>query len=177
MRVLAILALVLISPALSLAPGAGPALARQTQPAQPAQQPPAAQPQQEAQQQTLEFSSGAGIIYNVIKPDKTADFEKFVAKLHEAISKSQDEKRKQQAAGWKVYRVKEPVGQNVMYMFFIDPAVAGADYTAIRIISESLPSDAHAAYEMIKDAFAGRSLANLDLVADFSKPPAGAAQP
>jgi hypothetical protein len=167
---------VLISPALSLAPGAGPALARQTSPAQQPQQPPAAQQpqQQEAQQQTLEFSSGAGIIYNIIKPDKTADFEKFVAKLHEAISKSQDEKRKQQAAGWKVYRVKEPVGQNVMYMFFIDPAVRGADYTAIRIISEALPNDAHAAYEMIKDAFAGRSLANLDLVADFSKPAAAA---
>jgi hypothetical protein len=33
-----------------------------------------------------------------------------------------------------------------------------------------MPSEAQAVYEKIKDAFAGQSIANLTLVADFSKP-------
>lgn len=146
---------------------------------QPQQQPPAqpqAQGQQPAQQPAAaqdpgrKFTAPAGILFNIIKPEKAADFEAFLVKLHEALQKSQDATRKQQAAGWKVYKMTEPASGNIMYVYFIDPAVAGADYTATRIIAETLPSEAQGIYEKIKDAFAGQSLANLTLVADFSKP-------
>lgn len=142
---------------------------------QPQQQPPA-QPSAQAQQPAApqdpgrKFTAPAGFLFNIIKPEKTADFEAFLGKLHEALQKSQDAARKQQAAGWKVYKMTEPANGNVMYVYFIDPAVPGADYTATRIIAETLPSEAQAIYEKIKDAFAGQSLANLTLVADFSKP-------
>jgi hypothetical protein len=110
-------------------------------------------------------------LFNIIKPDKTADFEKFLDRLHEALQKSVEPQRKQQAAGWKVYKVSEPDAKgNVMYLYFVDPAVAEADYTATRIIAEVMPSEAQAIYETIKDAFAGQSIANLTLVKDFSKP-------
>ncbi len=144
----------------------------QTQGQQPAQQPTQpAQPQAPAQDPGRKFTAPAGLLFNIIKADKAADFEAFVAKLHESLQKSADPARKQQAAGWKVYKMSEPApGGNIMYVYFIDPAVTGADYTATRIIAETLPSEAQAIYEKIKDAFAGQSLANLTLVADFSKP-------
>jgi hypothetical protein len=151
---------------------------------QPPQQPPAQpQPQgqqpaaqQPAQQQAApadpgrKFTAPAGILFNIIKPEKAADFEAFLAKLHEAVQKSQDATRKQQAAGWKVYKMTEPANGNIMYVYFIDPAVPGADYTATKIIAETFPTEEQGIYEKIKDAFAGQSLANLTLVADFSKP-------
>ena len=154
------------------------AFAQQPQEQQPAQ--PSAQGQQPAQQQPAQqaapqdpgrkFTAPAGFLFNIIKPEKAADFEAFIAKLHEALQKSQDATRKQQAAGWKVYKMTEPANGNIMYVYFIDPSVPGADYTATKIIAETLPSEAQALYEKIKDAFAGQSLANLTLVVDFSKP-------
>lgn len=142
----------------------------------PQQQPPSEQQAQQPAQQPAadsgrKFSAPAGILFNIIKPEKAADFEKFLDKLHEALQKSTDPARKQQAAGWKVYKMSEPDGRgNVMYLYFVDPTVADADYTATRIIAEVMPSEAQAIYETIKDAFAGQSIANLTLVKDFSKP-------
>src|ERR1051325_683997 len=44
------------------------------------------------------FTADAGLILNFIKPDKAADFETVIAKLHEALRKSDKPERKQQAA-------------------------------------------------------------------------------
>src|SRR5262245_7299647 len=54
------------------------------------------------------FASDAGLVLNFIKPDKTSDFELIVAKLKEALQKSDKPERKQQAATWRVYRAVEP---------------------------------------------------------------------
>ena len=48
------------------------------------------------------------MVLNFIKPDKTADFEMLVAKLKEALQKSEKPERKQQAASWKVFKAAEP---------------------------------------------------------------------
>ena len=69
------------------------------------------------------FASDAGMVLNFIKPDKTADFEAVMAKLKEALQKSDKPERKQQAASWKVFKSPEPAaGGNVLYVFVIDPA-------------------------------------------------------
>jgi hypothetical protein len=137
----------------------------QAQAQQPAQQP--------AQPAARKFTAPAGLSFNIIKPDKTADFEKFIAKLHQALYQSTDAKRKQQATGWKVYKMSEPAPNgNVMYVYVIDPTVTDADYSIGPILTEGLKDQAAAAYELIKDAYVGQSLANLTLIADFSKPPA-----
>lgn len=160
------------------------AFAQQQQP----QQPPAqtqgqtqgqAQAQQPAQPQPAQpagrkFTAPAGLSFNIIKPEKAADFEKFIAKLHDALYKSADAKRKQQATGWKVYKMSEPAPNgNIMYVYVIDPTV-DADYSIGPILTEGLKDQAAAAYDLIKDAYVGQSLANLTLIADFSKPPAAA---
>src|SRR5687767_1453032 len=55
-----------------------------------------------------------------IKPDKTADFEVVLNKLKEALQKSEKPERKQQAAGWKVFKSTQPGPQNsVIYVMRI----------------------------------------------------------
>ncbi len=66
------------------------------------------------------FSSDAAMLTFYIKADKAADFEKVMAKLHDALANSDKPERKQQAAGWKLYKAADP-GPNgtVIYINFI----------------------------------------------------------
>ena len=87
------------------------------------------------------FGSDAGMVFNFIKPEKTSDFEAVVAKLSEALQKSDKPERKQQAVSWKVFRAIEPgANGSVLYVFTIDPAVKGVDYTVSTILAEAFPS-------------------------------------
>jgi hypothetical protein len=112
------------------------------------------------------FASDAGMVLNFVKPDKTADFEAIVAKLHEALQSSDRPDRKQQAAGWKVFRALEPgANGSVLYVFAIDPAVKGADYTVSNILAEAFPKDVQALYKQYAEAYAtGQNFVNLSLV-------------
>ena len=61
-----------------------------------------------------------------IKPDKTADFESVMAKLRDALTKTDKPERKQQASGWKIYKSTEPgPGGNVLYVAVINPVAQG----------------------------------------------------
>jgi hypothetical protein len=166
--------------AVALAPAA--AFARQQPPAQPpaGQQPPAQQPpaqQPPAQQQAPQgrfFTGDAGMIFNIIKPDHTADFELVMNKLKEALAKSPDPKRRQQAASWKVFKGMEPAqGGNVLYIFFADPAMKDVDYTVTKILSEAFPSEVQDLYKKYVESYAGgQSLANFQLLVNMAGAPA-----
>lgn len=68
------------------------------------------------------FGSDAGLVLNFVKPDKTADFEAIMARLKEALQRSGNSERKQQAANWKVFRAVEPGGNgSVLYVFRLIP--------------------------------------------------------
>ena len=127
------------------------------------------------------FDGDAGIIFNQIKPDKTADFERVIARLREALEKSDDPVRRQQAAGWRVFKSVEP-GPNgtVLYLFWVNPAVKGEDYTVSRILAEVFPQEAQELYQAYAGAYAsGQNLLNLQLVAELGgqqAPPAAAQQ-
>jgi hypothetical protein len=120
---------------------------------------------------TRVFANDAGLVLNFIKPDKTADFEAVMAKLKEALQKSTKPERKQQAASWKVFKSPEPAaGGNVLYVFIIDPAVKGADYTVSTILAEAFPQDVQTLYKQYAESYAsGQNFVNLALVQDFSK--------
>lgn len=120
---------------------------------------------------TRVFNMGAGLIQNTIKPDKTADFEMVMGKVKEALLKSEDPIRKQQAAGWRIYKASEP-GPNgsVLYIFLIDPSVKDADYTIAKILSEGFPTEVAALYKTFSESYAGGQLPiNLSPVLDMSK--------
>jgi len=137
-----------------------------------AQTPPAQPPAAAAAAPTARtFASDGGLVLNFIKPDKTADFEAVMGKLKEALQKSTKPERKQQAASWKVFKSPEPAaGGNVLYVFIIDPAVKGADYTVSTILAEAFPQDVQALYKQYAESYAsGQNFVNLALVQDLGK--------
>jgi hypothetical protein len=143
----------------------------------PPQTPPPAQPAaQPATPPALTFPNDASILFNTVKADKTADFEAVMAKLHEALHKSDKPERKQQAASWKIFKSVDLVNGNALYLFVVDPPVKDADYTVSKILAEAFPNEAMDLYKKYTEAFAsGRNLMNLQLIKNMSTAPAAAA--
>ena len=130
-----------------------------------AQQPAAPAAQAAPVSNVRNFNKDAGMVLNFIKPDKTADFEAVMAKLREALEKSDKPERKQQAAGWKVFKSADPAGANVLYVFVIDPAVKGVDYQVSNIILEAFPAEANDLLKKYGEAYAqGMNILNLNLL-------------
>jgi hypothetical protein len=139
----------------------------QTPPAAAAPAADAAQPAEPA----IGFTSDAGMMFNVIKGTATADFEMVLGRLREALHKSENPARKQQAASWKVYKSTDPSADgNVMYIFMFDQAVKGVDYDPVKILSEAFPTEVNALYEKLKGAYANLNKAGLARIMDMSTP-------
>jgi hypothetical protein len=137
-----------------------------------AQPPPSPAPQATAAPAPRVFASPTGLVLNFIKADKTADFEAVVAKLKDALQKSPNAQRKQQAASWKVYKSPDPgPGGSVLYVYFVDPVVKGADYTVGTILAEAFSAEELVALrKQYTEAYAtGQNFVNLALVSDLGK--------
>lgn len=120
---------------------------------------------------TRTFGPDGGVVLFFVKPDKATDFEAVMAKLKEALQKSDKPERKQQAATWKLFKSPEPAGPNTLYLFVIDPPVKGADYTVGNILFDAFPAEAQAIYKQFADSLAqGMNLINLAIVQEFGKP-------
>jgi hypothetical protein len=159
--------------ALALAPAALFAQTPQSQqpPAEPATQQPA---QPEAPKEPrLALSGTAGVFLYQVKPDQTAAFEEMIGKVKAALMKSDNPVRKQQLNGWKVYKAAEPMGQNALYVFVIDPAVPSAEYDLFMLLAEGLGPDVgtpenQEMFKRYQDVFAaGANRLNLTPVAGF----------
>lgn len=146
-----------------------------TNPQQPGQPP--AQPGQTAgaTQTTAvpavrHFTSDAGMMFSLIKPDKTADFEAVMAKVKEALAKSQDPKRKLQAQNWLVFKATEPaIGGNVLYVWWMDPPAKDADYSISSILAEAFPSEVQDLWAKYTACFVnGQTMLNLALTTNMS---------
>ena len=53
----------------------------------------------------------------------------------------EDATRKQQAAGWKVYKAAEPIGANALYVIIVDPAVPDAEYELFAMLQKTMTPD------------------------------------
>ena len=133
--------------------------------AAPAQQAPAAAPAPQARV----FTGDVGLMFNQIKPDKTADFEMIIGKLKEALAKSDDPVHKQMAQGWRVIKNPEPIqGGNYLYVFLIDPVVKDADYTVSRVLAKAFPVEVQELFKVYSACFAGGvTLQNYTTVANM----------
>jgi hypothetical protein len=82
--------------------------------------------------------------------------------------------RKQQLAGWKIYKAAEPSGGNALYVNVIDPAVPGAEYDFFMLLAEGLGPEAgtpenQALFKKYSEVFAaGASRLSLTPVPSFS---------
>jgi hypothetical protein len=115
------------------------------------------------------FSSDAGMIFNTV-----ADFEMVMGRVKEALGKSQDPQRKQQALSWRVFKGLEAgPGGNIVYIFFFDPAVKTTDYTITQILTEGFPSEAQDLWAKFQACFVtGQTMLNLQQTINMS-PTAG----
>jgi len=108
-----------------------------------------------------------------VNADKTADYEQVVAKLREALSKSERPEAKQQLAGWKMMKnaMAQPDGSFV-YIHVISPVVRDADYSITNIVYDVFkdPAEQKAFYDSYRGAVkAALFIIQGPLTSDFSK--------
>jgi hypothetical protein len=141
-------------------------------PAAPQQQ---SQPQQQAAELKLTFEGDTALWTVAIRPDKTADFERVMQRLREALMKSTDPAQRRQAEGWKVVRLSMPLPDgNIAYVHVVNPVVAGADYTVMQILYDAFPDERQMLYELYRGAFASNlALATGNVAVDLGMNPPG----
>ena len=116
------------------------------------------------------FTSDAGLFLVFIKPDKTADYEMVMGRLKEALAKSEKPERKQQAASWKIFKSADPAGANALYVITVDPAIKGADYDVVNVLTEAFPAEAQGLYNIYVASLAqGLNIVNLTLVSHLGQ--------
>jgi hypothetical protein len=91
--------------------------------------------------QKVLIGSPGGLVLTQVKPDRADQFEAALVAVRDALSKSSNPVRKQQAVGWKFYRAAEPLSGNVLFVFLIDPAIPNADYSLDSIVNGELPKE------------------------------------
>jgi hypothetical protein len=145
----------------------------------PGQQPPAvpapAVPAAPLPPLTRTFTAKAGLLFNTVRPERVKDFETVMWYLQQALEKATDPTVRAQAQGWKVFRALEP-GPNavVLYVFALDPAVPGADYSLGRILADAYPEQVQEIWKLYTGSVTGGgSIMNLTAVEPM--PPAPAA--
>ncbi len=124
------------------------------------------------------FSSDAALLTLFVKTDRITGFEQVVRRVHEGLAASRRPIRREQAAGWKLFRSKEQ-GPNgtVLYLSLIAPVVKGAEYSVPQVLQEAYPQEAPQLLPLYRDALAGLSRTELRLLEDFgARPVAGASE-
>jgi len=123
--------------------------------------------------QKLTFDGDTALWTMAIKPDKTADFEQIMAKMRSALLKSENPARRQQATGWKVMRMTQPLSDGtIAYVHIVHPVVKDADYTIMQALYEAFPDESKTLYEQYRGAFAKNvSLATGSIAVDLSREP------
>jgi hypothetical protein len=120
---------------------------------------------QEAEKPAFAVQGDVGLIFLYVKAEKTADFEAMMAKLKEALSKSEAPEVKEQAAGLKVLKAPNgpaPAGA-VLYMLLADPAVKNVEYWFLPILYKAFPTEAKAFYDQWQDVRHATSQVAFDL--------------
>jgi len=120
--------------------------------------------QTEPQKPVFTLAGDAAVLTFLIKPDKTADFEMVLGRLKEALHKSENSRRHEQAAGWTVFKSSEMAQGSAVYVMRIDPVVKGEEYDITRLIAEVFPVEVQDLFIKYKDAFAGRGVTQLTRV-------------
>jgi len=109
----------------------------------------------QAAPQKTTYTGDIVVVAYAVNPDKTADYEKVLAAVKDALSKSESPEAKQQLAGWKVIKnaMPNPDG-SIVYIHVISPVVKDADYTLINNIYAAVkdPAQQKTFFDMYRGA-------------------------
>jgi hypothetical protein len=127
---------------------------------------------QSAPQKTL-YTGDVVLAAYAVNADKVADYEKVMATLKDALSKSTRPEAKQQLAGWKVIKnaMNQPDG-SLVFVHIISPVVKDADYSITNLVYEVVkdPTEQKAFYDLYRGALKQALFAiQGSTVSDFSK--------
>lgn len=108
-----------------------------------------------------------------VDPAKVADYEGVLAKVKDALAKSERPEAKQQAAGWKVIKnaMPNPDG-SLVYVHVISPVIKDADYSITNIVYEAFkdPAEQKAFYDTYRGSIkSALFIIQGPAVANFSK--------
>lgn len=128
----------------SAAMAQAPAAQQPAQPAQPAD--PAAQqaaPAAPAKPQLTFDNADAVVWFFAIKGDSGPQFEQFFGRVKEAMAKSTNPERKNQAAGMRLMKSTSPAGDGTLnYVLIISPIAKGQEYSPGMLLFEVFPTEA-----------------------------------
>ena len=121
------------------------------------------------------FGGDTALVLNYVLADKSADFEAVIAKVKEALAKSERPVRRQQAANWRVFKTNGPAPPGkVVYLFAMMPPLRGADYTIPTILAEELPAEAKELSRKLVEAYGDppqQVSFDLSFFMSFAQPP------
>ena len=130
-----------------------------------------------AAQPVTTFSGGAAMMTNVVDPAMTADFERVMRAYGEGLAGSSNAEHNRMAAGFKVYRAVEPGPNNfVVYYWFIDPVISGANYAVAKVLADEVAGGPPSNGDEVRELFGayqaaltggGQAPANLNLIMEF----------
>ena len=123
-----------------------------------------------AVQPTLTFTGGSALLLNYVAADKIADFERVIRTYGEALGSSENDERKRQAAGLKMFRAAEPGANNtVLYVWLVDPVVSGGNYAVAQVLADEMPAEVQGLYEAYIASLegGGQQPINMNLVMEF----------
>ncbi|MPZ16511.1 MAG: hypothetical protein GEV06_01150 [Luteitalea sp.] len=150
--------------------------AQPTEPGQPEQPASPSQPGQKAgadqpPQQT--FTSDTAIIFYAVLPDKVTQFEQLMNKVKEAMQKSDNPSRKQQAEGMRLLKASKPGPDgSIQYTLIVHPVVKDTEYAPGMLVYEVFPSEANKLFGEFTSLFKEGGLTGameLESVLEFSK--------
>jgi hypothetical protein len=127
------------------------------------------------------FTAPVGLVFNTVRPERVVEFERLLAEVQTALARSKNPTTQAQAKGWRFYKASEAgPGGAVMFVFVIDPVVAGEDYSLGKVLVEAFPDpmklqEIWALYT--GSVTGGGSLLNLTPVSATVVPPKGTATP
>ena len=122
--------------------------------------------------QKTTYSGDMVIAAYAINADKIGDYEKVVATLKDALSKSQRPEAKQQLAGWKIIKNAMPQPDGSIVFVHVITVVKDADYSITNLVYEAVtdPMERLNFFNLYKGALKQALFAiQGPMVADFSK--------
>jgi hypothetical protein len=122
--------------------------------------------------QKTTYSGDMVIVAYAINADKTGDYEKVVATLKDALSKSQRPEAKQQLAGWRIIKNAMPQPDGTIVYVHVITVVKDADYSITNLVYEAVtdPMERLNFFNLYKGALNKPMFAiQGPMVADFAK--------
>lgn len=120
------------------------AMAQEPAPAAPAAPAEAAQPPAEPAKPQLTFDNADAVVwFYAVKGDSGPQFEQFFGRVKEAMAKSTNPERKNQAANMRLMKSTSPAGDGTLnYVLIITPISKGQEYSPGMLLFEVFPTEA-----------------------------------